>query len=39
MDDDEYQLLQAALLENPDAGAIIVGSGGLRKIRWALRVT
>jgi len=36
MDDDEYRLLQAALLENPDAGAIIVGSGGLRKIRWAL---
>lgn len=36
MDDDEYRLLQAALLENPDGGAIIVGSGGLRKIRWAL---
>jgi hypothetical protein len=36
MDDDEYRLLQAALLVNPDAGAIIVGSGGLRKIRWAL---
>lgn len=36
MDDDEYRLLQAALLGNPDAGALIVGSGGLRKIRWSL---
>ena len=36
MDDDEYRLLQAALLGNPEAGAIIVGSGGLRKIRWSL---
>ena len=34
--DDEYRLLQAALLENPEAGAVIVGSGGLRKIRWSL---
>ena len=36
MDDDEYRLLQAALLGNPEAGAIIVGSSGLRKIRWSL---
>ena len=36
MDDDEYRLLQAALLGNPEAGALIVGSGGLRKIRWSL---
>ncbi|MBI2296271.1 MAG: type II toxin-antitoxin system RelE/ParE family toxin [Betaproteobacteria bacterium] len=36
MDDDEYRLLQAALLANPEAGAVIVGSGGLRKIRWSL---
>jgi hypothetical protein len=34
--DDVHRLLQAVLLENPEAGAIIVGSGGLRKIRWAL---
>jgi hypothetical protein len=31
-----HRLLQAVLLENPEAGAIIVGSGGLRKVRWAL---
>ena len=36
MDDDGYRLLQAALLGNPEAGAVIVGSGGLRKIRWSL---
>ena len=36
MDDDEYRLFQAALLANPEAGAVIVGSGGLRKIRWTL---
>ena len=36
MNDDGYRLLQAVLLENPEAGAIIVGSGGLRKVRWAL---
>jgi hypothetical protein len=32
--DDEYQQLQTALVERPDVGAIIVGSGGLRKVRW-----
>jgi hypothetical protein len=36
MGDDEYRLLQAALLANPEAGPVIVGSGGLRKIRWSL---
>ena len=28
---DEYRLLQATLVENPEAGATISGSGGLRK--------
>jgi mRNA-degrading endonuclease RelE of RelBE toxin-antitoxin system len=32
--DDEYRLLQAALATRPQAGAVIPGSGGLRKIRW-----
>lgn len=32
--DDEYQKLQAFLLENPNAGDIIKGTGGLRKLRW-----
>jgi hypothetical protein len=32
--DDEYRLLQIHLIEHPDAGAIIRGSGGVRKVRW-----
>ncbi len=35
LSDDEYRLLQNMLLERPDAGSIIPGSGGLRKLRWA----
>ena len=33
--DDEYQQLQMVLVLRPDAGVIIPGSGGLRKLRWA----
>lgn len=32
--DKGYQKLQSILMLNPDAGAIIKGSGGLRKVRW-----
>ena len=32
--DDDYRNLQFALLLRPEAGAIIPGSGGLRKVRW-----
>jgi hypothetical protein len=32
--DAEYKELQKALCLNPAAGDIIIGSGGLRKIRW-----
>ena len=32
--DEEYRELQAALTERPNTGAIMVGSGGLRKMRW-----
>jgi hypothetical protein len=34
--DDEYLKLQQALLSDPEAGAIIPGSGGVRKLRWGL---
>jgi mRNA-degrading endonuclease RelE of RelBE toxin-antitoxin system len=34
LSDDEYRRLQIALLENPEAGDIIPGSGGIRKVRW-----
>ena len=32
--DEEYRALQSHLIVHPDAGAIIKGSGGVRKIRW-----
>ena len=32
--DGEYRKLQLALVLRPEAGKIIPGSGGLRKIRW-----
>lgn len=34
--DEEYRLLQAALVVRPDMGKIIPGSGGLRKARWRI---
>jgi mRNA-degrading endonuclease RelE of RelBE toxin-antitoxin system len=33
--DDEYRLSQAQLVQKPDAGKIIPGSGSLRKLRWS----
>ena len=32
--DDEYRALQEALIANPQAGGVIRGSGGVRKLRW-----
>ena len=37
MDDDDYRRLQLALFFRPEQGAVIRGSGGLRKIRWGAR--
>jgi hypothetical protein len=36
LSDDEYSILQQALLSDPEAGAIIPGSGGVRKLRWGV---
>ena len=36
MSDDDYRLLQEALITRPDVGDLIKGSGGLRKVRWKL---
>jgi hypothetical protein len=33
--DDEYARLQGALIEAPERGALVPGSGGVRKLRWA----
>ena len=32
--DDEYAELQRSLIARPDAGNVIPGSGGVRKLRW-----
>ena len=33
LDDDGFAALQSVLLARPDAGAVIAGTGGLRKLR------
>ena len=35
--DDEYRRLQWLLAEHRDSGAVISGTGGLRKLRWSTR--
>lgn len=34
--DEEYRGLQAYLLTTPEVGDLIRGSGGVRKVRWAV---
>ena len=34
MSDGEYGVLQRYLIDEPDRGDIIKGSGGIRKLRW-----
>lgn len=36
LSDEEYSALQWLLLRRPDSGAVVSGSGGVRKIRWGL---
>ena len=33
---DEYLALQRQLIENPEVGSVIPGSGGVRKMRWGV---
>ena len=35
LSDDQYAELQKALMENPELGPVIAGTGGVRKMRWA----
>jgi len=35
LDDDEYAELQQFLMQDPEAGRVVPGSGGVRKLRWA----
>ncbi len=34
LDDDEYAELQQYIMQNPELGNLVPGSGGLRKMRW-----
>ena len=36
LSDDEYAVLQQSLIVNPEAGDVIPGSGGVRKLRWGV---
>ena len=36
LSDDQYRFLQLELARQPTAGPVIPGTGGLRKLRWAL---
>ena len=34
LDDDEYAELQQFMMERPETGMVVPGSGGVRKLRW-----
>jgi hypothetical protein len=34
LDDEEYGELQQFLMQAPEAGSVVPGSGGVRKLRW-----
>ena len=36
MSDDEYSELQQSVIDNAEAGVVIRGSGGVRKLRWGV---
>ena len=36
LDDNDLSLLELFLLNNPEAGKVIKGTGGVRKVRWVL---
>lgn len=37
LSNEEYRHLQNALVKRPNLGAVIRGSGGLRKMRWSMQ--
>jgi hypothetical protein len=34
LNDDQYAELQQFMMHNPEAGQVVPGSGGVRKLRW-----
>ena len=39
LSDDEFAALQMYMIVNPEVGALIQGSGGVRKMRWSVSGT
>jgi len=37
LSDDEYAELQLQLAADPERGAVVPGSGGVRKLRWGVQ--
>lgn len=37
LSDEEYARLQEVLIRDPEAGDLISGSGGVRKVRWGVK--
>lgn len=37
LDEDEFSELQQFMMQNPEAGEVVPGSGGVRKLRWRRR--
>lgn len=37
MSEDEQRALEDYVSQNPTAGAVVVGTGGVRKLRWSIR--
>ena len=35
LSDEDYSKLQSELINNPETGSVVRGSGGVRKLRWA----
>ena len=35
LNEEQYRLLQSALIGAPELGKVIPGGGGIRKLRWA----
>jgi hypothetical protein len=35
LSDDEFAALQLYMIVNPEAGDLVKGSGGVRKLRWS----
>ncbi len=35
LDEEQYRALQMELIRNPEAGDLMPGTGGFRKMRWA----